>query len=92
MCKIPKVFFVFLFFSEEPIKSVALTESEDISTKEKVREVFLSCENDARALCFAWGLSHARKAGEPLLCRAAEMGSAFACNNNKVLERPSVAI
>ncbi len=56
-------------------------EGKDVSTKEDVREVFLCCENDARALCFAWHLIDDRWNDLPLLRRAAEMGNAFACSS-----------
>ena len=55
----------------------------DVTTKEEARAVFLSLENDARALCFAWCLmenDQARDDSLPLLCRAADMGNAFACS------------
>ncbi len=59
-------------------------EGKDVSTKEDVREVFLCCENDARALCFAWHLIDDRWNDSPLLRRAAEMGNAFACSTLSV--------
>ncbi len=49
----------------------------DVSTKEQVGEVFLSHQNDARALCFAGWFTDDRE--DALLRRAAEMGNAFAC-------------
>ncbi len=58
----------------------SIFEGKDVSTKEKVREVFLSCENDARALGFAWLLTDDRRKDLPLLRRSAEMGNAFACS------------
>ena len=50
----------------------------DVSTKEQVGEVFLSHQNDARALCFAGWFTDDRE--DALLRRAAEMGNAFACS------------
>ena len=32
----------------------SIFEGKDVSTEEGARIVFLCCENDARALCFAW--------------------------------------
>ncbi len=58
----------------------SIFEGKDVSTKEDVREVFLCCENDARALCFAWHLIDDRWNDLPLLRRAYEMGNAFACS------------
>ncbi len=49
-------------------------------TKEKVREVFLSCENDARALCFGWWLTGDRWNNVVPLVRAADLGYGFACS------------
>ena len=49
-------------------------------TKQQAREVFLSHQNDARALCFAWHLSDDRWSDLTLLRRAAEMGNAYACS------------
>ncbi len=53
----------------------------DISTKEDVREVFCLCQDDARALCFAWLLmdEEDQQNDLTLLRRAADMGNAFAC-------------
>ncbi len=49
-------------------------------TKNQSREVFLSCENDeARAFCFAWYMSHERRNDLNLLQCSAEMGFGFAC-------------
>ncbi len=56
----------------------SIFEGKDVSTKERAREVFLSWETDARALCFAWFLGVDRRHDFPLLRRAAEMGCAFA--------------
>ncbi len=39
----------------------SIFDGKDVSKKEKVREVFLSHRNDARALCFAWCLTDDRK-------------------------------
>ena len=58
----------------------SIFEGKDVSTKEDVREVFLCCENDARALCFAWHLIDDHWNDLPLLRRAYEMGNAFACS------------
>ena len=58
----------------------SIFEGKDVSTKEKAREVFLSFENDARALCFAWFMSDYRRNDMSLLCRSIEMGNAFACS------------
>ncbi len=58
----------------------SIFDEKDVSTKEDVREVFLSCGNDARALCFAWCLANDRSNDLTLLRRAAEMGNAFACS------------
>ncbi len=55
-------------------------EGKDVSTKEDAREVFLCCENDARALCFAWWLAGDREEDWSLLRRSSEMGNAFACS------------
>ncbi len=57
----------------------SIFEGKDVSTKEQAREVFLSFENDARALYFAWFFTD-REDTLPLLRRAAEMGNAFACS------------
>ncbi len=59
-------------------------EGKDVSTKENAREVFLNCENDARALCFAWCLAVDREGDLTLLRRASEMGNAFACSTLSV--------
>ncbi len=56
-------------------------EGKDVSTKEDAREAFLSFQNDARAICFAWWLSDDREYDLTLLRRAAEMGNAFACSS-----------
>ncbi len=64
----------------------SIFDGKDVSTKEEVRKVFLSCENDARALCFAWWMRDEDPWRDdpreqlPLLRRAAEMGHAFACS------------
>ena len=52
----------------------------DVSTEENARKVFLSLENDARALCFAWYLTDVRRKDFLLLRRACKMGNAFACS------------
>ncbi len=55
----------------------SIFEGKDVSTKEDAREVFLQCENDPRALCFAWWMTDGDDSS--LIRRAAEMGYAFAC-------------
>ncbi len=55
----------------------SIFEGTDVSTKEDEREVFILCEDDARALCFAWWLSDDRWSDFSLLRRAAEMGKRF---------------
>ncbi len=54
----------------------SIFEGKDVST----RNVFLSFENDTRALCFAWYLSYNRPSDLALLRRASEMRYAFACS------------
>ena len=56
-----------------------ICEAKDVSTKEDAKKVF-SSGNDARALCFAWHLTDDHEDNLTLLCRAAEMGYAFACS------------
>ncbi len=58
----------------------SIFEGKNVSTKEDARNVFLSFENDARAVCFAWWLTNDRWTDLSLLRRAAEMGNAFACS------------
>ena len=58
----------------------SIFEGKDVSTKENAREIFLSCLNDARALCFAWWLAENREDDLMLPRRASEMGNAFACS------------
>ena len=58
----------------------SIFQGKDISTEEGARKVFLNCDNDARALCFAWMLSDGNEDDLSLLRRAAEMGNAFACS------------
>ncbi len=58
----------------------SIFDEKDVSTKEDVKEVFLCCENDARALCFAWYLRDGRWNDLSLLRRSSEMGNAFACS------------
>ena len=58
----------------------SIFEGKDILTKENARKVFLCCEIDARALCFAWYLTDDREKDLSLLYRASEMGNAFACS------------
>ncbi len=50
----------------------------DVSTKDEAREVFLSHQSDARALCFAWHLAEDRWVDLSLARRAADMGNVFA--------------
>ncbi len=50
----------------------------DVSSIEQAREVFLSHQDDARALCFAWLLSDRTTVSH--LRRASELGYAFACS------------
>ena len=52
----------------------------DVVTRKRAREVFLSFENDARALCFAWRLSDDHEKDLTSLRRASEMGNGFACS------------
>ena len=56
----------------------SIFEGKEASTKDQMGEVFLCCENDARALCFAGWFIDDRE--DALLRRAAEMGNAFACS------------
>ena len=58
----------------------SIFEGKDVSTKEDARKVFLSSQDDARALCFAWCLTDRSGRNVALLRRAAEMGNAFACS------------
>ena len=60
----------------------SIFEGNDVSTKEDARVVFLSHQNDARALCFAWCLmgERDRQIELTLLRRASEMGNTFACS------------
>ena len=58
----------------------SIFEGKDVSTEEDARKVFLRCENDARALCFAWHLTDDRGDDFSLLRRSSEMGNAFACS------------
>ncbi len=55
-------------------------EGKDVSTEEDARKVFFCCENDARAFCFVWRLTGVRANDLSLICRASEMGNAFACS------------
>ncbi len=57
----------------------SIFEGKNVSTEEDARKVFLCCENDARALCFACWLADDREEGLALLRRSSEMGNAFAC-------------
>ncbi len=59
----------------------SIFEGKDVSTNEGAKKVFLCCENDARALCFALYLADGddREDDLTLLRRASEMGNAFAC-------------
>ena len=58
----------------------SIFEGQDVSMEEDARKIFLCCENDARALCFAWCLADRYRTDLPLLRRAYEMGNAFACS------------
>ena len=58
----------------------SIFEGKDVSTEEDARKVFLSFENDARALCFSWWLTDGRADDLSLLRRASEMGNGFACS------------
>ncbi len=58
----------------------SIFEGKDVSTEEGAIEVFLSFENDARALCFSWYLTDHRWNDLSVLRRASEMGNAFACS------------
>ncbi len=58
----------------------SIFEGKDVSTKEDAREVFLSWENDARALCFAWWLTYGNRRDVSFLRRSSEMGNALACS------------
>ena len=60
----------------------SIFEGKDVSTKEDAKKVFLCCENDARALCFAWWLTEEEdpENGLNLLHRASELGNALACS------------
>ncbi len=58
----------------------SIFEGKDVSTEEDAKKVFLSFENDARALCFARLLTGDRMGDMRVLRRAAEMGNAFACS------------
>ncbi len=58
----------------------SIFEGKDVSTEEDAKKVFLSFENDARALCFAWCLTVDREDDLTLLRRAYEIGNAFACS------------
>ncbi len=52
----------------------SLFEGKEVSTKDQAKKVFLSQQNDARALCFAWWLIDNRRMDLTLLRRAAEIG------------------
>ncbi len=58
----------------------SIFEGKDVSTKEGAKKVFLLHQNDARALCFAWCLTHTMSEDLAMLRRAADMGYAFACS------------
>ncbi len=58
----------------------SIFEGKDVSTKENARKVFILCQDDARALCFAWCLADRRRKDLPLLRRASELGNDFACS------------
>ncbi len=56
----------------------SIFEGRNVSTKKKAKNVFLSHQDDARALCFAWLLDGRDPDKLHLLERSAEMGYAFA--------------
>ncbi len=58
----------------------SIFEGKEVSAKEGAREVFLNCENNARALCFARLLSGDDRNDLPLLRRSSEMRNAFVCS------------
>ncbi len=59
----------------------SIFEGEEVSTSaEEARKVLLLHQNDARALCFAWCLTHNMSEDLAMLRRAADMGYAFACS------------
>ncbi len=58
----------------------SIFEGKNVSTEEDARKVFLCCENDARALCFAWWLADDCEEDLSMLRRSSEMGNAFACS------------
>ena len=58
----------------------SIFEGKDVSIEEDAREVLLSFENDARALCFAWYQTDNRESDLTLLRHASAMGNAFACS------------
>ncbi len=58
----------------------SIFEGKDVSTREDARKVFLSWENDARALCFAWWLTYGNRRDVSFLRRSSEMGNALACS------------
>ncbi len=58
----------------------SILEGKDVSTRGQAREVFLSSQDIALALCFAWWLNDGWS-DLSLLRRASEMGSAFACSS-----------
>ncbi len=57
----------------------SIFQGKDISTQEDAKKVFLSFENDARAVCFAFCLADDHEKAFSLLRRAYDMGNAFAC-------------
>ena len=58
----------------------SIFEGKDVLTKEGAREVFLSSQDDACALCFSWYLTDHRWNDLFVLRRASQMGNAFACS------------
>ena len=59
----------------------SIFEGKDVLTKADARKNFLSFENDARALCFAWWMGENREKDLTLVRRASEFKNAFACSS-----------
>ena len=59
----------------------SIFEGKEVSTEEQAREVFLSHQNDGRAICFIWWLTYEREEDLSLLRCSSEMGNAFACSS-----------
>ena len=58
----------------------SIFEGKDVSTEEDAKKVFVCCEDDTLALCFAWCLAVDREEDLSLLRCSSEMGNAFACS------------